>query len=184
MTAEVEPACTTVSLADAVAVGVGVGVGVGVDIAGSGLVVVPGPGDHGALGLVLPHHQPLAFSCQTSPLTYASSVTLLVVVSAVPLTATLPPDVIVQALPLASMTAEAEPACTTVSLTDGVAVGVGVDAAGSGLVVVPGPGDHGALGLVLPHHQPLAFSCQTSPLTYASSVTLLVVVSAVPLTAT
>ncbi len=100
----------------------------------------------------------------------------------VPFSSTTPAEVRVHLLPEASV--RVPPVVGLSSFGVGVGVGVGVDAAGSGLVVVPGPGDHGALGLVLPHHQPLAFSCQTSPLTYASSVTLLVVVSAVPLTAT
>ena len=57
-------------------------------VAGSGLVAVPIVGPQAAVGLVLLHHRLLAFSCQTLPLTYASSVTFAVVVSAVPFTAT------------------------------------------------------------------------------------------------
>src|ERR1700733_2667003 len=99
-----------------------------------------------------------------------------VVVSAVPLTATWPPLVIVHLLPLASVIAAVVP-LTTVSLGDGatvgvgvgfgvtVGVGVGVGVAGSGLVAVPPVGAQAAFGLVSPHHRLLLFSCQIVPLT-------------------
>ncbi|HBK06540.1 MAG TPA: hypothetical protein DDZ81_11840 [Acetobacteraceae bacterium] len=141
--AALEPAFTTVSFADGVTMGVGVGVatgvgvGVGVGVTGSGLTEVPAWGDHAAFGWVSPHHRLLLFSCQIVPFTYASSMTFAVVVSAVPLIATCPPAVIVQALPLASVMAAEDPASTTVSFADGVAVGVGVGT-GVGVGVEPG----------------------------------------------
>ena len=98
--------------------------------------------------------------------------TLAVVGSEVPLTATCPPLVIVHLLPLASIIVPVVP-ITAVSFGEGVGVGVGVGVgagvgvgvAGNGLVLVPGVGDQAAVGLVFPHHRLLAFSCQTVPFT-------------------
>src|SRR5487761_2000209 len=61
---------------EGVGVGVGAGVGVGVGVGGpdgSGLVAVPAP-----VPQLVPfhcHQRPAVFSCQTAPLTYASSAT-------------------------------------------------------------------------------------------------------------
>src|SRR5271154_72186 len=110
--------------------------------------------------------------------------TFAVVVSAVALTATWPPAVIVHLLPLVSVIDPVVP-FTTVSFGEAVGVGVGagvgvgvgagvgvgvgagmgVGVAGSGLVAVPAAGAHEAFGVVSPHHRLLLFSCQIVPLT-------------------
>lgn len=87
---------------------------VSVGVAGRGLVAVPA---------ALPHQRRLLFSCQIVPFTYANPVTFAVVVSTMLSTATCPPLVIVQVLPLASVIAEVVPV-TTVWLADCVCVGM------------------------------------------------------------
>jgi hypothetical protein len=52
--------------------------------------VVPSAGSQVPEGEVLPHHKLYKFSCHSSPLTYANSLTYQVVVSALPFTATAP----------------------------------------------------------------------------------------------
>src|SRR5689334_19498511 len=79
-----------------------------------GGLAVPAVGDQAAVGLVLPHQRLAVFSCQTTPLTKASSLTLAVTVSTTPFTATWPP-LMVQTLPLASVMPWVEADVTTVS---------------------------------------------------------------------
>src|SRR5487761_2580547 len=103
-----------------------------------------------------------------------------VVASALPLTATWPPAVMVHLLPTMSVMAAGVPAFTTVSFGDGVGagvgvgvgvgpgvgvgvgvgagVGVGVGVGGSGLTDVPARGPNAAAGEVLPHHRSALFS--------------------------
>ena len=143
-------------------------------------MAVPAVGPQVALADVLLHQRSAAFSCQISPFSYASSMTLAVVVSATPLTETWPPVAIAHSLPDASVMAAVEPAITTVLFGEGV----GVCTLGTGLVAVPAVGPQVALADVLLHQRSAAFSCQISPFSYASSMTLAVVVSATPLTET
>ena len=93
----------------------------------------------------------------------ASSVTLVVVDRRSPFTATWPPPVIVQALPLASSDLGA-PANTIVSFGEVQWASVSAWPA-AGLSRCRQTGDHDAFGEVSPHQSLLLFSCQIVPFT-------------------